>query len=90
MYYRPKLYFLALAVFLKFWHTLLILIFFLLILIKNLKFNNVSYLLISINLQNMIILLIFYFLNFILVIKSYFMFLIKLPYSHLFQYYNTD
>ena len=76
--------------FLKFFHLIVIIILFLSNLIVFLKKKKTSFLTVSLNLNNFIILLIFFIINWTLPFKYFFYFLIKLPYKNLYTYYNLN
>lgn len=88
--YRSKTFMIATIVFLKFFHILFILIFFLLNVLKFIHDNKISFLQSSINLHNFIILLIFYILNWTLPFKYFFHFLIEFNYNNVFLFYNLN
>lgn len=86
----PKVYMIATITFLKFFHILFILIFFMLNIFKYLNDNKISFLSLALNLHNFIILLIFYILNWTLPFKYFFFFLIKFNYKNAFIFYNLN
>ena len=88
--YRPKTFFLSTIIFLKFIHIFFIIIYFILQILRYTKAKNISFLQTAILLNNYIILLIFYILNWSLPFKYFFYFLIKLPYYNLFTFYNLN